>query len=223
MIPPSLTDRPTPADISRVAAQLYRGTPPTCRWLAVYRPYICPFHELGRFVPAGATVLDVGCGSGLLLSLLAATGRLRQGVGFDANPAMIRLAQQVASTHGLPLTFELRRVEQGLPEGRFDVISVIDVMHHVPPDAQSSFIDQLMQLVPPGGRLIYKDMCQRPLWRAAANRAHDLVLARQWIHYFPVEQVQEKAIAHGLLEAARINSTMWCYGYELRVYDRPAK
>ena len=41
-----------------------------------------------------------------------------------------------------------------------------------------------------GGLLIYKDTASAPAWAAWVNRLHDLVLARQWIHYAPIADVE---------------------------------
>src|SRR6266576_3469231 len=78
-----------------------------------------------------------------------------------------------------------------LPESALPAtVSMIDVMHHVPPSFQKEFLLTACRHVRPSGLLIYKDMCRRPRWRAAANRLHDLVLARQWINYLPISQVE---------------------------------
>jgi 2-polyprenyl-3-methyl-5-hydroxy-6-metoxy-1,4-benzoquinol methylase len=36
-------------------------------------------------IPAGASVLDVGCGAGLFLLLLGQQGRIRDALGFDVS------------------------------------------------------------------------------------------------------------------------------------------
>lgn len=192
------------------------------RLLMSYRPYICPFETLIPLAPQDGRVLDIGCGGGLMLSLLAASGRIEHGLGFDTNEPMTQLADQVAREHGLPLTYEARSVEQGLPPGDFNTITIIDVMHHIPPIAQASFLEDVIAYLPPGGRLIYKDMCKAPRWRALANRMHDLALAKQWIHYFPIEQVDTIAQNRGLIQHASESINRAWYGHELRVYDRPA-
>ena len=101
-------------------------------------------------------------------------------------------------------------------EEQFDVVSIIDVMHHVPVAAQRSVIETASRRVKPGGMLLYKDMCRRPLWRAWANRLHDLVVARQWINYAAVQDVERWASEAGMrvVERERINR-LW-YGHELR-------
>ena len=209
------------SDCVQAARHLYQDAKALPRLLMTYRPTICPFEELLPLVPRGASVLDVGCGGGLMLSLLAASGRIDAGYGFDTNGEMIQLASRVAETHGLPLQFEQRSVIDGIPEGTFSVISVIDVMHHIPPDAQAGFFSDVVARLPPGGVLIYKDMCRRPAWRAAANRLHDLVLARQWIHYCPIDDVRQWAAGLGLeLIQEQAHNRLW-YGHELLVLTRP--
>jgi SAM-dependent methyltransferase len=66
-----------------------------------------------------------------------------------------------------------------LPRGPFDVGSLIDVMHHVPPVEQQGLFAGAAKRVRPGG-VFYKDMRVKPRWKAWANRLHDLALARQW-------------------------------------------
>jgi hypothetical protein len=69
--------------------------------------------------------------------------------------------------------------------------------------------------------LLYKDMCDAPAWRAGLNRLHDLVIARQWINYVPVEDADRWATDCGLaIERTEWIAMLW-YGHELRVYRRP--
>lgn len=211
----------TPAALARRAASVYTSGPPLLRRLQHYRPWICPFDRLVDATPRDAALLDVGCGGGLFLTLLAAEGRISRGVGFDTSEAAIRLARQAAgaeAVRGTPLTFECRSVADGWPEGRFDAVSIIDVLHHVPGDAWRTTLEQALEHLREGGTLIYKDMCRRPRWRAIANRLHDMVLARQWINYVPIEEVDAWAAARGLqpIESDRIN-LLW-YGHDLRVW-----
>lgn len=212
---------PTPASLSAIATRLYTRGPLLLRTLNRYRPFICPFELLLERVPRGAFVLDVGCGGGLLLALLSATGRLGRGLGFDSSHAAIATAQQLDLSN---CRFE--RLDAAAPwpgePALFDVVCIIDVIHHVPPQHQRAVIQTAATRIAPGGILLYKDMCKRPLWRAAANRMHDLVLARQWINYAPIADVESWATESGLrLEhAATINR--WWYGHELRVFRKPS-
>ena len=214
----------TPRALSRMAAGLYPEGPALFRALQRYRPYICPFETLIPEVPKGASVLDIGCGGGLFLGLVDAAGLKPAGTGFDVSPLAIRLAQGMAAKAGKAgarLDFQRLDADEPWPDGQYDVIAMIDVIHHVPPAAQEAVIRRASAKVKPGGVFLYKDMVKRPLWRAAANRLHDLVLARQWIHYVPVEAVERWAAAEGLTLERSALINRWWYGHELRVFRRP--
>jgi 2-polyprenyl-3-methyl-5-hydroxy-6-metoxy-1,4-benzoquinol methylase len=186
------------------------------------RPLICPFEALLDAVPEDSSVLDVGCGSGLFLGLLAASGKLRTGVGFDSSRAAIGRANDMRERLARPdaLEFQLRDAAVGWPDGVFDIVSMIDVMHHVPAKYQRSLIQSAASRIRPGGVLLYKDMVRRPLWRAWMNRLHDLVLARQWIHYASIEDVQDWMVEAGFMRARMQKFAMYWYGHEMVVATR---
>ncbi len=219
------SDPPGPKVLSGWARELYVDGPLFRRKMQHYRPMICPFHRLLPHVPVGASILDVGSGSGLFLALLAKSGRRVHGVGFDVSSDAINLAVGMAEriANQAPdssLQFAQLDVNAAWPAGPFDVVSIIDVMHHVPPVHQRALIATAAVHVAPGGTLLYKDMCRRPRWRAVANRAHDLALARQWIHYAPIDRVESWARDEGLeLTCAETINLLW-YGHELRVFQR---
>lgn len=216
----------TPELLSRIAESLFLDSPLKSRLIQKYRPYICPFDELIDFVPHESSIMDVGCGGGLFLCLLAGIERIRKGYGFDSSRQAIEEAQSMTVLakkygYGADLKFEMRSATSEWPNSTFDVVSIIDVMHHISPSAQCSVIEKAAAHVKPGGRLIYKDMCRRPLWRALANRLHDLMLAREWIFYAATSDVNKWATNNALklLHSSRIN-LLW-YGHELLVFEKP--
>lgn len=185
------------------------------------RPFICPFHELVRQVPTGSRVLDVGCGSGLFLGLLSSVGRIQSGMGFDASPFAISLAVEMAERlSGAEISFRKIDVSEAWPAGNFDVVSLIDVMHHIPLSEREHTLRLISDRVRPGGIFLYKDMVDQPIWRALANQAHDLIIARQLIKYEPVERVEEFCKTLGLKTVVQKNINMLWYGHELRVFRR---
>ena len=188
-----------------------------------WRPFICPYQTLLEQVPSGARVLDVGCGAGLFLGVLAATHRISGGLGVDTSAPAIRLAQ--AMTARLPddhgVSFRCLDATEPWPEGDFDLVSLVDVLHHVPPSEQRALFAQASARVVVGKFFLYKDMAERPRWRAAANRLHDLVVARQWIHYASLDNVMEWGYGHGLVVKARQVIDMLWYRHELVLFQRP--
>lgn len=214
----------SPADIRQLASPLYAGADSAkVRLMATYRAYICPLHEVILEVPPQSSVLDVGCGHGLLLNLLARLGRIRKGHGFDVAGAAIKVARQVADRHALSgvVGFEHRSIAQGIPDAGHDVVTVIDVLHHVPDAHKADFVRALCQVVPPGGRLVIKDMVVRPRWRAAANRLHDLVMARQWVDHVESDTVETWAKEVGMNVLRRDRFNTWWYGHWLLVLGKP--
>lgn len=186
-----------------------------------HRATIAPIADVLNVIPSGCRVLDVGCGNGLLLNVLALAGQIGPSVGVDISADAIAIAEQAAAS--LPVEnrpqFFARPPETLLPDELFDVVLIVDVMHHVPPAVQARFLEQVGQRVRPGGFLIYKDMCRQPLWRATMNRLHDLVVARQWVRYFPVEQVPPTLGTEFELVLS-IDRRLFWYGHEQRNFRR---
>jgi len=216
---------PTPKRLSADAGSIFADTSLLWRTLQRWRPYICPVEILVGLVPEGASVLDVGCGGGLFLGLLHQAGRLGRWLGFDVSRRAIDTARSMAERVGQGgecslLTFQCLRVEERWPGGTFDVVSIIDVMHHVARSVRHQLFHQAALRVRRGGILLYKDMGQRPRWRALANRVHDLLLAGQWIRHTPIRVVEAWSDAAGLrLEHARRVHRLW-YAHDIRVFRR---
>jgi SAM-dependent methyltransferase len=136
--------------------------------------------------------------------------------------ACIAAANAAATRLAVPsdLRFAIVGPDDPLPAGTFDAVSLIDVMHHVPVSAQKDFLQRVIRCVRPGGLFLYKDMCDSPAWRAWGNRLHDLLLARQWIHYAPLETIESIAVDSGLRLLHKDSYTRVFYGHELLVFEK---
>jgi len=199
-------------------SRAFRGLP---RFVTAHRPRICPFERVVDAVPAQSSVLDIGCGNGLLLYLLARAGRLREGVGVDIRQDAIDTGNAALRGFGIDQA-SLRAAGEpaNWPRQTFDTVAMIDVMHHVPQERQRATLAAACAMVRSSGLLVYKDMARSPAWAAWANRAHDLLLAREWIHYLPIAEV-DAAAAGSKMRLVRSESTLlgW-YAHELRVFRR---
>ncbi len=213
------------ADVRATASAAYAHAAPIERALAAARPLICPFHVLVDSVPRGAgSMLDIGCGTGLFLNALAAQEQIRTGLGIDVSEWALTAARRARDqlACAAELRFERQDVAAGLPAGPFEVVSMIDVMHHIPPPSQRAALIDAADRVAAGGTFIYKDMVARPRWRAWANRAHDLLLARQWISYLPLAEVLAVMAQLGFELVRQERIDMWWYGHELAVFRQSA-
>jgi 2-polyprenyl-3-methyl-5-hydroxy-6-metoxy-1,4-benzoquinol methylase len=212
----------TVADVAALARIIYANADGGIKYRQMLRPRICPLHILIGHVPAGARILDVGCGAGLFILLLVHLGRIRSAVGFDADRTAIATAQQIAAH--LPnselIQFEHRDANDAWPAGYFDVVCLIDVLHHVRPEHQAALFATAIDHVADGGILLYKDMARRPLWRAWANRLHDLLVVREWIYYAELEDIITWARKGGLCLAETGTIDMLWYRHEWCIFRR---
>ncbi|EPR37118.1 hypothetical protein dsx2_1061 [Desulfovibrio sp. X2] len=187
-----------------------------------YRPYICPFTTMLDTIPEGSSVFDIGCGSGFFLHACRTLRGATETVGVDANCAAVRLAEN-AARRSFPretCSFSAGETCGAWPDRTFDVVSIIDVLHHVPRRAQADFIREAGRRVRPGGLLLIKDMLPRPVVCGIMNRLHDLVLARQWISYVDLRGVASLLRAQGFTLEREEDATMLWYAHRLVVMRR---
>lgn len=210
-------------DVILQTRHLYRNSSPTLRTIQGLRPYICPFDSLVDWIPEQGTMLDVGCGAGLFLGLVGTMRPGIRGVGFDASRTAIAAAQGMAAAN-FPdgrIRFQHSAVEEPWPAGLYDVVSMIDVMHHVAPAEHQTAILNCYDKVAPGGLFLYKDMATSPAICAGWNRFHDIVMARQWIHYRAIGDVEQWLTAKGAQKVERSDKRLWLYMHELLVVRKP--
>ena len=104
--------------------------------------------ECGRTPLEGRSVLDVGCGAGLLAEPLARMGGAVTGI--DASPEVIRVAREHAAQMGLEIDYRAGDVQE--LEGRFDLVTAMEVVEHVADPRL--FVNALAKRLAPGGLLI---------------------------------------------------------------------
>ncbi len=209
--------------IRGIARDLYDEAPPRIRALQGLRPFICPFDDLIRWIPAKGRMLDIGCGAGLFLGLAGRSRHELRAIGFDADASAIAAAQTMARRY-FPngrIAFQHSAVGDPWPDGPFELVSMIDVLHHIPPPAQRDAIADAYSHVAPDGLFLYKDMADKPYFSAWWNRLHDIVVAKQWIHYRPIGQVQSWLEQAGGQIVQRSTRSMGPYRHEWIIVRRP--
>ncbi|MEM1109457.1 MAG: class I SAM-dependent methyltransferase [Planctomycetota bacterium] len=214
---------PTQAEIMEVLGGLYAEEPLGVRLTAKYRPLIAPIDQVVSRLAECRSVLDIGCGQGTLLLTLNAFGSAEEMRGIDSSASAIQTAARVASkAEASGCTFECLDAADDWCFDPVEGVGMVDLMHHLPPEVRGDLIRKAAAQLRPGGVLVYKDMCRRPVWRMLLNRMHDLAMARQWIDEEPVANVIAWATEVGLelIEQRRIN--MFWYGHDLLVFRKPS-
>lgn len=110
-------------------------------------------------IPAGATVVDVGCGAGMDLLLAAkAVGPGGRAIGVDMTGGMLRKAETGAAAAGLA-NVELRQgdaLELPLESASADLVLSNGVLN-LAPDKRRAF-SEVLRVLRPGGRFLYADI-----------------------------------------------------------------
>lgn len=126
----------------------FHGTPEQdAATVAYYRQY-----TLDVPCPApGARMLDVGCGWGLLMQAFQERGFVAEGIDISAG--------QVAQAQQRRLSVELVEDSADFLRSRpahYSVITLFDVLEHVPPAEQVRLLESLAVALKPGGYLLIK-------------------------------------------------------------------
>ncbi len=111
---------------------------------------------LHRGIDAEPRIVDLGCGRGLLLSLILAAR------GSGTRPALhgIEIDPSAARTAGRALGDAATIVEGDLAEEPIppcDVVTLLDVAHYLPVSVQDNLLARIRAALPPGGRLFVRE------------------------------------------------------------------
>ncbi len=133
-------------DPSGPMAPLHRINPVRVAWL---RDVVARhFAASGPTPLEGVSILDIGCGAGLLSEPLSRMGA--EVTGLDPAPTSIEVARAHAAASGAAPTYRVGTVEGLVQEGaKFDVVLAMEVVEHV--NDVAVFIASAAKLVKPGG------------------------------------------------------------------------
>jgi ubiquinone/menaquinone biosynthesis C-methylase UbiE len=110
-------------------------------------------------IPAGSTVVDIGCGAGMDLLLAAqAAGPRGRAIGIDMTEAMAERARAGARAIGLG-NVEVRigdALAMPVDSGTVDVVISNGVLN-LTPDKRKAFAE-VFRILKPGGQLLYGDI-----------------------------------------------------------------
>jgi SAM-dependent methyltransferase len=177
--------------------------------------------DLGPDRPSLGEVLDIGCGSGTVLGILAP--RVRSAVGIDPSPAMRQLARSRLHAAGLDRCTLRDADMHALPfeTGRFDLVVVDEVLGLTREPGQ--VLREAARVLRPGGQLLVLDRvlpAVRRLPEAAGGALYENQLAvllgaaglhvarRQWLP----GRTPDRAVFLATVEPPRARARTGTYG-----------
>ena len=159
----------------------------------------CPESALRPF--KNLSILDIGCGGGLISEPLARLGASVTGI--DPAPENIAAAQAHAEPQGLAIDYRACRAEDLVAAGEtYDAVVSLEVVEHVP-DPQA-FIATCSALVGPGGLLVLSTINRTLKSFALAIVGAEYVLrwlpvgTHQWDRFVTPDEMAGHCAAAGL-------------------------
>ena len=158
--------------------------------------------DLVRQPLKNVTLLDVGCGGGLLAEPLARLGAAV--TGLDASDKAITEAKRHATESGLAINYRVGSVEDlAEGKGRYDVITALEIVEHVAD--LDVFIAALAKLLKPKGVLILSTLNRTPKSFLLGIVAAEYVLrwvprgTHRWSKFLRPSELVQRLEKHNLM------------------------
>lgn len=130
--------------------------------------------QIQRWKPDAGRILEVGCGEGAVTERLRDLYPEADITGIDLTPRLGRLYRGPRER----VRFIQRPVQDiaAAEPGRYDLVVLCDVLHHVPEALRQSLLDAIGTTLGPGGVLVFKD------WERTGTPIHWLCYASdRWL------------------------------------------
>ncbi len=149
--------------------------------------------EIGQYLPASGTALDVGCGFGLFALYYAQLHPDLEIHGFDLSEKRIAMAQRAAKDLGLTnVHFRVDDARKLKADGRYQAAYLLDIVHHVPEETVGPMLEELHRSLAPGSKLLVKDLDTSPAWQRLFAHGLDLAMSpTSPVRYWPTHEIVE--------------------------------
>ena len=117
--------------------------------------------KVAEFIPQSGTILDLGCGYGIMSNYLALQSPERKLLGAELSDRKVKYAKK-----GVPNVEILNEDITKLKLPPCDVIMFLDVLHHLRSfKEQEELLKYCIGLLGPKGMLLVKEIDKKPLWK----------------------------------------------------------
>ncbi len=202
-------------NLSRKIWNIHKNSHLKTRIIQSARPFICPFFRIIEIIKENNidsfTLLDFGCGSGTLSNILGTQFKNAIITGFDTSKKAIKEAKKAKIVNS-SFTSNLKGLDKN-----YDIICMIDVMHHIPVDKKKETLKFLISKLNKNGMFIYKDINHKNDIYSLWNRFHDFLMTGESISYLPIIEVESILKENNLKIIKKETHKMFLYHHELVV------
>lgn len=136
------------------AVHRYRHAPIAVRLTVHARAFVADLAYVERYVPRQGFIVDIGCGHGLFANVLVEASAQRRVLGIDRDARRIEVAR--ATVQGREgLRFEVGDAREA-PLPPCDGMTMIDLLHVLPPDDRLRILRAAASALPEGGPVVVK-------------------------------------------------------------------
>jgi 2-polyprenyl-3-methyl-5-hydroxy-6-metoxy-1,4-benzoquinol methylase len=185
---------------------------------------ICPFDMLLNLIPGHQRVLDIGCGIGTFLQLLAEYRAPQSLAGIEIDASLIETSRNVLRQSRFSEPARLEPYDGvNLPEWIRDYkyVFLVDVLHHIPRSLHGPFLSGLFDRLQSGTTLIIKDMNADQRFLVLFNKMHDLLISRTTTHERGLTQVRQTLSHMGFRLRTVMTQRLYVYPHFTIVCEKP--
>lgn len=150
-----------PAELEKFSQLAHRWWDPNSEFKPLHDINPLRLDYINRITPlSGKTVLDVGCGGGILSESMAGLGARVTGIDLGDKP--LKIAKLHLLESGKHVDYRKIAVEElaGEQPGHYDVVTCMEMLEHVPDPA--STVRACSQLAKPGGHVFFSTLNRNP-------------------------------------------------------------
>jgi 2-polyprenyl-3-methyl-5-hydroxy-6-metoxy-1,4-benzoquinol methylase len=146
----------------------------------IYMPLrwaVNPFVKIASYMPKSGTIVDLGCGEGVMAVLLALSSSKRNVIGIDNDKEKIKLGKSIANE--IPnLTFKLQDVCKTKLQ-KADGFVLSDFLHHTPHSGHKKILQNVAKATKEKGIVVIKEVDSSEFLRSKLARCWDFIFYPQ--------------------------------------------